>query len=140
MMSLVHIALYGKEDPISLAEISAKQNIDIGYLEQIFMQLKSAGIVISARGAKGGYKLARPKDELLVSEIMSAVSENLKVTRCDSKAHEGCMHDKSRCATHHLWANFEGAIYNFLNGISLDDVCNKKLTSTCVVDGGSNAA
>ncbi len=68
--------------PISLSEISERQQISLSYLEQLFARLRKAGLVKSARGPGGGYTLARASSALFVSEIVLAVDEPIKATRC----------------------------------------------------------
>jgi Rrf2 family iron-sulfur cluster assembly transcriptional regulator len=131
-MSLVHINVYGKGSPVNLSEISLKQNIDSGYLEQIFIQLKKAQLVSSVRGAKGGYVLLRDAKEILLTDIMTATLENLRMTRCAKSSHEGCLQDKTQCLTHGLWTNFEDYVHDFLSSISIQDICDRKFNiSNC---------
>ncbi len=127
VMALVDIAVYYKDAPVSLSIISTRQNIDIGYLEQIFIKLKQSGLVLSFRGPCGGYKLARDSDKIILSEVMQAVEENIKMTRCKDKAEDGCMNDKSMCLTHRLWKKLEEEIFNYLGKITIADVCNDKI-------------
>lgn len=134
VMSLVHINVYGKGSPVNLSEIGIKQNIDIGYLEQIFIQLKKAQLVTSVRGAKGGYILSRDPKQLFLTDVMEATLENFKMTRCSNKSHEGCLHDKTQCLTHGLWTNFETYVHDFLSSISIQDICDRKFNvKNCVV-------
>lgn len=125
VMALVDIALYGQQKPVSLSDIAKRQELDIGYLEQIFMRLRAASIVKSFRGPGGGYMLAQDSKALFILDIMAAVEENFKMTRCEK--HDGCMSDKAKCVTHDLWASLEQTVSNYLAAVSLDDVCNKRI-------------
>jgi Rrf2 family iron-sulfur cluster assembly transcriptional regulator len=127
VMALVDIAVNSKGRPVSLSDIASRQNIDIGYLEQIFINLKKSGIVQSFRGPGGGYKLARKSDELIILDIMSAAQEGIKMTRCRSHIKEGCMSDKSVCLTHNLWEKLEDAIHGYLSAVTIADVCQNNL-------------
>ena len=129
VMALVDMACYSAERPLTLQEVSQRQGIEIKYLEQIFAKLKKANLINSVKGPGGGYKLARKKDTILVSEIMFAVEENIKMTRCSEAEFIGCMHDKSRCITHDLWEELGNLIFNYLESISLADILNKKITN-----------
>ncbi len=76
------------------------------------------------RGPGGGYVLNKKAQEITVAEIIKAIGESIKMTRCDS-AKKGCMPDGAQCKTHHLWKGLENKIYEYLNSISLKDICNK---------------
>lgn len=127
VMALVDIAMYCKDNPVSLSDISKRQNIDIGYLEQIFIRLKQSNLVLSFRGPGGGYRLARESNKIIISEVMQAAEEDIKMTRCAGHAGNGCMNDKSICLTHHLWETLEDKIHGYLSSITLADVCNENI-------------
>ena len=117
----------GAAPPVTLAEIAARQDISHSYLEQLFGRLRRAGLVRSARGPGGGYRLARPAAELRIADIVVAVDENLRATRCPPDARTGCMKDASRCVTHDLWDELGTHIHLFLNAVSLEDVCVRRV-------------
>ena len=111
--------------PVCLAEIAASQNLSLSYLEQLFARLRRAGLVASARGPGGGYRLARECDEISIAAIIDAVDEPIRVTRCESAA-VSCLATpgqvSGRCQTHDLWAELGRQITLFLDGVSLGDV------------------
>lgn len=113
--------------PVTLADIASKQEIPLAYLEQIFAKLKRAGLVKSVKGPGGGYLLAHPRDETWISDVVQAVDESIKMTRCESHAAGGCMTTKSRCLTHDLWEGLGEQIHGYLRSISLKDVCERKI-------------
>ena len=113
--------------PVTLAEIAARQDISQSYLEQLFGRLRRAGLVRSARGPGGGYRLARPAAELTIAEIVVAVDENLRATRCPPGSGRGCMKDETRCVTHDLWEELGIHIHHFLDSVSLEDVCARRV-------------
>ncbi len=76
--------------PICLAEIAARQQLSQSYLEQLFGKLRRAGLVCSARGPGGGYRLARPSEAIAIAEIVAAVDEPMHATRC-SIGSGGCL-------------------------------------------------
>jgi Rrf2 family iron-sulfur cluster assembly transcriptional regulator len=129
-MAMVDLALHGAEKPVALAEIAERQEIPLAYLEQIFGRLKKQGLVNSVRGPGGGYILSRSKEETWVSDIMLAVDEPIKMTRCDHASASGCHSDKTRCLTHDLWEGLGNRIYSYLRSISLQDVCNRHYCKT----------
>ena len=138
VMAMTDLGLNQLDKPVSLAEISDRQQISLSYLEQLFARLRKAGLVKSARGPGGGYRLARPLSDLYVSDIILAVDEPIRATRCSLDDHkkainnQGCMPNGSLCLTHHLWEDLGDAIHDYLSRVSLQDVISKrtKLKST----------
>ena len=114
--------------PISLLSISQRQNISLSYLEQIFSNLRRAGIVKSIKGPGGGYVLKKIPQNITISEIIMATGEKIRMTNCGDRK-EGCVmaqgRSRSRCRTHDLWHGLEQNIYNYLSSISLYDFCRK---------------
>jgi Rrf2 family iron-sulfur cluster assembly transcriptional regulator len=111
---------------VALADIAARQDLSLAYLEQLFTRLRREGLVVSHRGPGGGYRLARPAEQLAVADIVMAVDEPLEAVRCSSKT-TGCMPGGERCLTHDLWEALGGQIHSFLAGVSLDDVVQGRL-------------
>lgn len=127
VMSMVDLSMQSGQKPVVLADIASRQNIAVSYLEQIFMKLRKASLVKSIRGPGGGYILARPMEKIAISEIVKAVDESIKMTRCDKS--KGCAINNSKCVTHHLWQGLGNTIYQYLNSISLGDVCMDNLNN-----------
>ncbi len=123
VMAMIDVARYGAVRPVSLGEISVRQDISLAYLEQLFMKLRRKGIVRSVRGPGGGYVLSRDPGEVTIGEIMSAVDEPIKMTRCAGEGTIGCVAAR-RCTTHNLWAALGDHIGDFLNATTLSDVLN----------------
>ncbi len=111
---------------VALADIAARQEISLSYLEQLFARLRRKGLVRSARGPGGGYRLARDASATTIAEIVHAVDEPLRATRCipDGK---GCMLRGERCLTHDLWADLGAHIEDYLASVSLADVVGGRL-------------
>lgn len=127
VMAMVDMAIYANGRPIQIAQIAERQSIDKGYLEQLFSKLRKVGLILATRGPGGGYRISRPLDQVHIADIMFAVDESIKMTRCNGKSEVGCMHDKTRCLTHHLWEELGEQIYSFLNTLTLEDVCKKRI-------------
>jgi len=104
-----------------LAAIAARQQISRPYLEQLFARLRRQGLVSAVRGPGGGYRLARPAADLSVADVVKAVDEPLRATRCPG-GERGCMKDGARCVTHDLWEETGRQIQTYLAGVSLADV------------------
>lgn len=119
MRALVEIALTG-DKPTSLKTISDSQKISQNYLEQIVAVLRKAGIVESLRGAYGGYRLARPAEEITALEVVELMEGSLAPVPClDEASH--CEHE-GKCSTEDLWAKVDYAVRNVLVGINLADL------------------
>lgn len=97
---------------LALSSIADRQVISLAYLEQIFLKLRRAGLVESARGRTGGYRLARPARDIQIAEIMTAVEEDMRMTRCGADA-ATCLPGR-RCITHGLWNALSDHIEGFL--------------------------
>jgi Rrf2 family transcriptional regulator, iron-sulfur cluster assembly transcription factor len=113
--------------PVCLSEIAASQQLSLAYLEQLFGKLRRAGLVTSTRGPGGGYRLARPANQVPIAAIAAAVDESIHATRCEV-GETGCMAGAGpdgtagRCQTHDLWAELGRQIRLFLEGVTLADV------------------
>ncbi len=114
--AMMDLAIHEKYGPVTLADISVCQGISLSYLEQIFARLRRKGLISGTRGPRGGYRLARPAEQITVADIIGAVNEKMDVTRCSGK--ENC-DDGDRCLTHELWSDLSSRIYEFLDGITL---------------------
>ena len=86
VMAMSDLAQFKDYGPIILTDISLRQNISLAYLEQIFIKLKQENLVKSVRGAKGGYVLESPPEEIKISNIISAVDEKIKTLNCKKES------------------------------------------------------
>ena len=118
---------------VALADIAARQEISLSYLEQLFSRLRRRGLVVSARGPGGGYRLAKSAADTMISEIVLAVDEPLRATRCSPKSMRGCMSKGERCMTHHLWEEMGRQIQGYLASVSLADVIEGRLGEAATV-------
>jgi Rrf2 family iron-sulfur cluster assembly transcriptional regulator len=140
VMALVDLATNSQGRPVSLADISGRQEISLSYLEQLFAKLRRAGLVKSVRGPGGGYLLARPADDTRIADAILAVDEPIRATRCKPNAATGCHSDKSRCLTHDLWEELSRQIHLFLSSVSLADVVERRVLGTAHKVDGATAA
>jgi Rrf2 family transcriptional regulator, iron-sulfur cluster assembly transcription factor len=120
--AIIEIADSKTDEPVSLLTISKRQKISLSYLEQIFACLRKSGIVESVRGPGGGYVLAKSRDQITIAQIIKAIGEPIKITRCGN-VEKSCLATKTKCRTHNLWHGLESKIYEYLNSISLEDAC-----------------
>ena len=128
VMAMADLALNSKKGPTSLNEISLRQNISLAYLEQIFIKLKQENLVKSVRGAKGGYVLDAPPEEIKISNIISAVDEEIKTLNCKKESKKGCNNKSSKCITHNLWDQLDQHINSFFEKVKLQDLVKKNQT------------
>ncbi len=129
-MAMVDLAMHSDNKPISLADIADRQEISLSYLEQLFAKLRRGGLVRSVRGPGGGYLLAREDTETRISDIILAVDEPIRATRCTPGQPFGCRINKSRCMTHDLWEELGNQIYLYLSSVTVADVVNKQILGT----------
>lgn len=120
VMAMADLAKNQGEAAVPLSQIAERQQLSLSYLEQIFLRLRRAGLVDSSRGRTGGYRLGRASEEIPVGEIMAAVEEETRMTRC-MEGGIGCLGEE-RCLTHHLWCGLGGHIAAFLWNVSLAEV------------------
>ena len=125
VMAMADLASNVKDGPISLTEISLRQNISLAYLEQIFIKLKNNKLVKSSRGAKGGYVLEKPASEIKLSNIIYAVDEEVKTLNCKKNSKRGCNNKSTKCITHNLWDQLDQHINNFFEKVKLQDLVKK---------------
>ena len=122
VMALADMAKFNESDPISLRDISLRQNISLVYLEQLFLKLKKDKIVNSVRGNKGGYILCKKPSEIKISDVLFAVEEKVKTIGCEKESAHGCNGRSSKCITHNLWDELEDYINAFFRSKSLEDL------------------
>lgn len=114
-----------QQGAVSLSDIAKRQSISVSYLEQLFSKLRKAGLVLSTRGASGGYHLAKRLDEIDVMSIITAVDESVNAMQCDGNAN--CQ-DGAMCLTHDLWFGLSSHIETYLKQVTLAQLLNSKNT------------
>lgn len=120
--AMLDLALHDSDDPVALADISQRQDISLTYLEQLFSKLRRHGLVESARGPGGGYRLVGDADDITIAKVIYSVDEPIDVTRCGGK--QNCQADE-RCLTHDLWMELNRHVSDFLNGVTLGDLVQR---------------
>ena len=130
VMAMVDLAARPADRPVALADIAERQDISLSYLEQLFAKLRRAGLVRSVRGPGGGYLLSYATAETRISDIILAVDEPIRTTRCQPGSLQGCTSHSSRCLTHDLWEELGNQIQLFLSSVSLEDVCERRVLGT----------
>ena len=119
--AMMDLAIHSPKGPVTLADISRCQSISLSYLEQLFSKLRRENLVRGVRGPGGGYQLAIPAGQITIAAIIAAVDEKVDAT-CGGEA--DC-DQESACLTHDLWCGLSRRIYEFLDGISLEDFLSR---------------
>jgi Rrf2 family protein len=117
-------------EPAQIQDISRRQHISPRYLEQIFQNLKRAGLLKSKRGPQGGYALARKPDEITVLEILNATEQDVLLVDCDgitpkkSRRKSECPFE-GKCVTQTVWAEANSMLDTLFSGMSLQTLCQR---------------
>ncbi len=127
VMAIVELARQGDARPLSLSDIAARLELSLAYLEQLFMKLRRKGLVRSVRGPGGGYVLGRDAGTISIAEVMAAVDEPVRMTRCVT-IDDGCIASR-RCTTHYLWDALGSHIEEFLATATLADVLHGRYSA-----------
>ncbi|MEM1361348.1 MAG: Rrf2 family transcriptional regulator [Pseudomonadota bacterium] len=127
MVALVDLAMQPEEYLVTLGQISERQDISLAYLEQLFVKLRRAGLVLSVRGPGGGYRLARPASEIRASEVLEAVDETVSALYTGAAVSGGLSGSKAQSLTNRLWESFSAQVYVFLHQTRLSDVAQNAL-------------
>ena len=130
VMAMADLAANQNLKPVSLSEISQRQNISLSYLEQLFLKLRNEKLVKSIRGPSGGYILEKCPKDIKVSNIIFAVDEQVKTLNCKRESKRGCHGKTVKCITHNLWDDLEKHINNFFDNVSLNDLIKQKNSNT----------
>ena len=125
VMAMADLASYSKNKPVSLSEISIRQNISLAYLEKLFVHLKENKLVKSVRGVKGGYALEKPASEIKLSNIFYAVNEEVKTLNCKKDSKKGCNNKSVKCITHNLWDKLDIHINGFFENVKLEEIVKR---------------
>ena len=128
VMAMADLAANQNLKPVSLSEISQRQNISLSYLEQLFLKLRNEKLVKSIRGPSGGYILEKSPKDIKVSNIIFAVDEQVKTLNCKRESKRGCHGKTVKCITHNLWDDLEKHINEFFDNVSLNDLVHQKKT------------
>lgn len=121
------LAVYGREDAVSISSIAARQKLSEGYLEQLIAKLKKAGLVTSIRGTNGGYRLARSEDEITVGDILRALEGDLSVAKCPDDKSACSMYES--CVTKYVWKRINNSISDVVDHMTLREVVESCKTS-----------
>lgn len=120
LRAAVDLAIFAKDEPISISTIAAREDLSESYLEQLFAKLKKAGLVHSIRGINGGYQLARPADEISVGDVLRALEGDMVVVDCPD-SENGCAKFGS-CVTKYVWKRINNSINDTMDAMTLEEI------------------
>lgn len=119
------IARHSKQGLVPLKDISIRQDISMKYLEQITRILVKNNILVSERGAMGGYKLNKPASHITVAEILS-LTDDLIITNCTAENNNKCPRC-NKCESFNCWEKLNMLISGYLNSVTIEKLLNEKL-------------
>lgn len=122
LRAVIDLAVYAKDEPVSLAAVAERQNISISYLEQLIAKLKKAEIVQSTRGAQGGYALAKAPEEISVGAVLRALEGNLNPVDCVETNGDTACAASDFCVTKYVWKRISDSINATVDAIFLSEL------------------
>lgn len=127
-LAILELALqYQKRGPVQIHEIAAKYNIPQKFLVQILIQLKRQGLVLSRRGAEGGYLLAKSPHQISLGEVIRAIEGPLMSIKClEQNTIKTCVLEPG-CTFKAIWADIARSIEKMMNEITYEDLCHRVL-------------
>ena len=131
LKAILDIALYANEGTVSISEISERTKISVNYLEQLIPKLRKAGLVLSTRGACGGYKLAKSPDSISIGDILRALEGELTLVNCVSEDNKGACESAGLCVTKFVWQKVNASINDTVDKMMLCElVAQSKLINS----------
>ena len=122
MEAMVDMAMQAGGGPVALRKIAQRQEISQNYLEQIFMQLRAAGIVRSVRGAGGGFVLGKSPSDIRMAEIAAVFEGPIDLIGCASDT--GMCSRSASCAVRQIWVEVGECMKKALDSVTLQDVAD----------------
>ncbi len=118
---VLDIAMYGKEKPVPLSDVSSRQNISLKYLEQITAKLKKAGVINSQRGPFGGHNLAKKAEDITIGDIVRILEETTVITDCSEQKKQVCgiCNRAGDCLSRWVWVEASRAMFDRLDQITV---------------------
>jgi Rrf2 family iron-sulfur cluster assembly transcriptional regulator len=125
LRAMVDLALHADGEPVSRQDIAGRQGISADYVAQLFRRLHAAGLVEGVKGPGGGYLLARDTANITAGDVVRAVEGPLAVVYCALPGNESACNRVDRCATHLLWKRLSAVMTEFLDSVTLQDLCDE---------------
>ena len=120
LRAAVALAMYAKDEPVSISTIAAREELSESYLEQLFAKLKKAGLVHSIRGTNGGYQLSRPAEDISVGDVLRALEGNMVIVDCPDSESQCAKYGS--CVTKYVWKRINNSINDTMDAITLEEL------------------
>jgi len=125
LRSMVDVALHNGEKPVSRQDIAVRQGISPDYVAQLFRRLRVAGLVRAIKGPGGGYRLSRDAASIRAGDVIRAVEGPVAIVHCTVPSDEPSCNRVGRCVTHLMWKQLSRLVEEFLDSVTLQDLCDK---------------
>ena len=122
LRALIDLAVHEEEGAVSAQSIAVRQGISESYLEQLIRMLRHDGLVVSVRGAGGGYRLARPAEEISVGDILRSLEGGIDAVACPALESDGSCEGAEACVTRFVWKKINDAIADAVDSIKLSEL------------------
>ncbi|TFH08193.1 MAG: Rrf2 family transcriptional regulator [Candidatus Atribacteria bacterium] len=128
LRAMIDIGLHQDKGPVLRQDIARRQDISANYVAQIFRKLSSANLLVGIKGPGGGYKLAKPCEQIRASDILQAIEGPIALVHCvmnedDETPCERTVH----CATHRMWSRLSLTMRDYLDSVTLKDLMDESL-------------
>ena len=127
LRAMIDIGLHQDRGPVLRQDIARRQEFSANYVAQIFHNLSLAKLVVGIKGPGGGYKLAKPCDEIRASDILQAIEGPFAVVHCVLEDDRTPCPRAENCAPHRLWIRLSHTIEDFLDSVTLKDLMDESL-------------
>lgn len=125
LRALIDLAMNSETEAVPISSIAARQGISECYLEQLFGKLRKSGLVVSLRGAQGGYRLAKPAADISVGDILRSLEGNLEAVECPGLKEESGCQGSDLCVTKFVWQRINDSITKAVDEIKLDQLAKE---------------
>ena len=126
LRAMIDIGLHQGAGPVLRRDIASRQNISANYVAQIFRKLASAKLLVGIKGPGGGYKLAKPSEQILASDILQAIEGPIALVHCVMNEDDETPCERTvRCATHRMWSQLSLTMKDYLDSVTLRDLMDE---------------
>ena len=122
LRAMIDLAANSETEAVALNSVAERQHISVGYLEQLMAKLKKAGLIVSTRGALGGYQLSRKPEEISVGDVLRALEGSLKAVEGPGLSQEEGCQDSEFCVTRYVWERMNESITRTVDEMKLSDL------------------
>lgn len=119
LRAVIDLALFSESESVSIQSIAGRQHLSVRYLEQLMALLKKAGLVESSRGAAGGYRLARPMDDISVGDVLRALEGSLEAAECPGNEARSACQGSDQCMARYVWKRINDSITEAVDTLTL---------------------